>query len=164
MRTTRILLVVVGVGMVAYAAVAAVGSPDFNPLRHGLFLVAVLVAHELLLVPAYLGVGALVHRFVPGGYRAVVQGALIVTAAVTAVAVPLVLGYGRRPDIPSALPRDYPAGYAVVIGAVWLGAAALMGWRRLGAWRAAPRTGRTRRRRRWGRRRVTRPAECRPVR
>ncbi|MFC7759887.1 hypothetical protein ACFQY4_19090 [Catellatospora bangladeshensis] len=42
------------------------------------------------------------------------------------VALPLLLGYGRRPDDPSALPRDYHRGYLVCLAAVWLVTAAVL--------------------------------------
>jgi hypothetical protein len=43
-----------------------------------------------------------------------------VTAAVTVVALPFMLGYGRRADVPSALPRNYIGGYTLIVSAVWL--------------------------------------------
>lgn len=143
MRWARIALAAVGIAMVAFGVSSAVGSADFTPFRHGLFLVLVLIGNELLLMPAFIGVGAIVRRVVPGRYRAVVQGGLIVTAAVTVVALPLVAGFGRRPDIPSALPRDYLGGYALVLGFVWLVAGVLLVRRRLSAARrvSSPRSG-----------------------
>lgn len=58
----------------------------------------------------------------PGRARAPVQAALIATAAVTIVALPLGFGYGRLADNPSALPRDYPLGLALVLATIWLAA------------------------------------------
>jgi hypothetical protein len=131
MRAARLALAGLGAAAMAYAIVGAAGDRDISPGRHLGFLVAVLVVHDGVLLPAFLGVGALVHRFVTGRGRAVVQAALVASAAVTAVAVPLVLGYGRRPDNPSALPRDYPLGLAVVLAAIWLAAASTLAARRL---------------------------------
>jgi len=67
-----------------------------------------------------------VTRYVPAPVRSVVHSGLFVSAAVAVIGVPLALGFGRRPDDPSALPLDYPHGLLVVLAAVWLGVAALM--------------------------------------
>jgi hypothetical protein len=111
-----------GVALMGYAILGAATDPDIVPDRHIGFLLTVLALHDGVLLPFFIGIGALVHRFVPGAVRAPVQGALIATAAVTLVAVPLVLGYGRLSDNPSALPRDYPLGLALTLAAIWLAA------------------------------------------
>ena len=131
MRPARLVLAVAGLAMVAFGVVSAVGSLDFAAFRHSLFLIAVLVGHDLLLMPVVIGVGVLVGRLVPGRYRGVVQACLIVTATLSVVALPLLLGFGRRPDVASVLARNYPGGYAIVLGAVWLIAVLVIGGRRL---------------------------------
>jgi hypothetical protein len=125
-RAVRFGLGVLGVAAMAYALGGAAGDPDIVPRRQVAFLLTVLVLHDAALLPGFLLVGLLVHRFVAARYRGIVQAALAVTAAVTFVALPLVLGYGRSADNPSALPRDYPAGLALVLGAVWVVAAAAL--------------------------------------
>jgi hypothetical protein len=119
-KTVRVTLVALGVAMMAFGVVSAVTAHSFNAFRHIAFLIVALALHDGFLLPVFLLVGFLVHRFVPARDRAIVQGALIVTAAVTVVSIPFVLGYGRIPDNTSALPRNYPGGYGLVIGAVWL--------------------------------------------
>jgi hypothetical protein len=106
-----------------FGAVSAVTNHSFKAFRHLGFLVGALVVHDGFLLPIFLLIGLVVHRLVPARSRGVVQAALIATAAVTFVAMPFVLGYGRLPDNPSALPRDYTAGYLIVLGAIWLTAA-----------------------------------------
>jgi hypothetical protein len=143
-RAARLALGVLGVTAMGYAVAGAATDPDILPVRHIRFLVVVLALDDGLLLPAFLVIGALVHRFVPAGARAIVQAALVATASLTLVALPLVLGYGRSPDNPSALPRDYPVGLAVVLGAVWLAAAAYLAarslWRNGSPWRYRSRT------------------------
>lgn len=126
MKAARLLLGALGVTAIGYALIGAAGDPDIMPGRHTGFLLTVLVLDDGLLLPAFLLVGALVHRYVPGRSRAAVQAALIATAALTLIALPLLLGYGRLPDNPSALPRNYPLGLAIVLGTVWVGAAAAL--------------------------------------
>jgi hypothetical protein len=125
-RTIRLCLGALGVGAIGYALAGAATDPDVMPGRQTAFLLTVLVLHDALLLPAFVLVGVLVHRSVPDRYRAVVQAGLIATAALTLIALPLVLGYGRLADNPSALPRDYPLGLGVVVGTVWLAAALVL--------------------------------------
>jgi len=86
------------------------------------FLVTVLVTHDFVVLPAILGVGALVARFAPGWARRPVVAALVVSAAVTAVALPLVIGKGRIADNPSAFPQRYGLHLLLVLAVVWAAA------------------------------------------
>ena len=124
----RRVLVMVGVVVMAYAIVGGLTDPDVNPLKQGTFLVAVLVAHDAILLPIAIAVGALLTRFAPTRHRGILRAALIVSAIVSAVALPLVLGRGRRPDIPSALPLNYPRGLLIVLGAIWTVVVGVIGW------------------------------------
>lgn len=69
------------------------------------FLGGVLI-HDLLFAPVVLLLAALVVR-IPLPYRRILQAALAVGGSLTLVALPFVLGYGRRPDNPSQLPLPY---------------------------------------------------------
>jgi hypothetical protein len=112
----------VGTLVTAYAVIGALADPDVRPLRHLLFLAGVLVAHDAVLLPTAIGVGALIGRFVPAAARGGVRAAAFITAALLVVAVPLVLGFGRRPDDPSALPLHYGRGLAAMLALVWTAA------------------------------------------
>jgi hypothetical protein len=145
MRSIRVTLGVLGLVAIGYALRGALGDPDITRVRHVGFLVTVLVAHDGLLMPAIAAAGVLVHRFVPPPHRAVLQAALVASAAVTVVALPLVLGYGRSADNPSALPRDYRHGLLIVLALIWLAAAVgLLGRSRRGRVRPAGTRARTR--------------------
>jgi hypothetical protein len=89
------------------------------------WLVGVLLAHDLLLVPALLAVGLLVRR-APSPWRPPLRAALIVSGTLALTSLPLLLGYGRaaQPGNASVLPGNYPAKLAVVLAAVWVIAAA----------------------------------------
>jgi hypothetical protein len=110
-------LIVAGVLVMGYAMVGVLTA---HPLGVLVFLGAVLIGHDFVLMPVVIGVGVLISRFVPAGDRAVVRAAALCGLAVTVVALPLVLGYGRTPDNPSALPRNYGWGLVIVLGAIWL--------------------------------------------
>jgi hypothetical protein len=126
MRTARIALGVLGLATMGYALLGAAGDPDVTPGRHTGFLVTVLLLHDGVLLPAVILAGVLVHRFVPAPHRVILQAALVATAALTVVAVPLVLGYGRLADNPSALPRDYGRGLATILALIWLATAIVL--------------------------------------
>ncbi len=119
MKTIRVTLAALGLATMAYAVWSAVHDPRITAARNAKFLVLILVLHDGLLLPVFLIAGALVHRLVPPGVRAIVQSAVIVSASVTLVALPLVLGYGRSADNPSALPLNYGRGLLLVLAVIW---------------------------------------------
>ena len=88
-------------------------------MGHLLFLAGVLLAHDVVLLPAAIGVGVLIGRRLPAGGRVPARAAAFITATLLVVAVPLALGLGRRPDTPSALPLDYGRGLAITALVVW---------------------------------------------
>ncbi|MFI0487402.1 hypothetical protein [Actinomadura sp. 9N215] len=99
------------------------------------------VLHDGVLVPVVLAAG-LATRPLPAAPRRAVRAALIVAGCVTAVALPLVLGYGRRADEPSRLPLPYGRNLAIVLGLIAAAAAVAVAVRAVAARRAArrPRT------------------------
>jgi hypothetical protein len=68
------------------------------------------VAHDVLFVPLVLGVGRLMRR----APRPCADG-LVIVGAVTLVALPAVLGFGRRPGNPSVLPQAYGLHLATIV-------------------------------------------------
>jgi hypothetical protein len=121
-RWARRILVAAGVAVMAYAVVGLLGDPATDPPRQLAFLTAVLVAHDAVFLPLVIGAGALVSRWAPPPLRIPVRVAGIVSLALAVVAMPFVLGFGRRPDDPSALPLDYGRGLLVLLAIVWAAA------------------------------------------
>ncbi|MEU1888573.1 hypothetical protein [Micromonospora sp. WMMD987] len=111
----RVALVAVGLLTMGYAVVGALVDPDLSPAGVLLFLAGVLVGHDLVWMLGLSAVGALLARFVPHRHRPLARIAAISAATVTVVALPLVLGFGRSPDNPSALPLPYGRNLAVVL-------------------------------------------------
>lgn len=88
-----------------------------------LWFAGLAVAHDALLVPLVLGAGRLTRR-APWPYAT----GLVVAGAVTLVALPAVLGLGRRHGNPSILPQAYGLHLMTIIvltGLVTAAAAAL---------------------------------------
>ena len=139
MRMARWLLGTAGLVACGYAVAGAARDPDVSPGGVLVFLGAVLLAHDAVVLPLAIGVGALAGRAAPGRARAGVHGALFATAVVLVIGLPLALGYGRAADNPSALPRDYARGLSAVLAVVWLaaGAAVVAGRLAAGAGRGA---------------------------
>ncbi|WP_305787012.1 hypothetical protein [Symbioplanes lichenis] len=95
MRAIRRGLIVAGALVSAYGLTGAVVNPGIL-----IFLAAVLVAHDAILLPVMIGAGALILRGCPPRARPAVAGALTAAASITVVGVPLLLGpsdghYGR---------------------------------------------------------------------
>ncbi|KAB2353024.1 hypothetical protein [Actinomadura montaniterrae] len=111
-------LALIGYGLSGIVADVPVG-------RWAAWFAGAAVLHDGVLVPAVLVAGA-VTGWIPVAYRRVLRGALLVAACVTAVAIPLVLGYGRRPDVPSQLPLPYGRNLAIVVGVIGAVAVAVL--------------------------------------
>ncbi|MCO8274051.1 hypothetical protein M1L60_25965 [Actinoplanes sp. TRM 88003] len=141
MTTVRRVLIGAGGLVMAYAVIGALTDADLKGGAY-VFLVAVLVAHDAVLLPLTLAAGALIGRFVPVRSRTPVRAALLIGLAVTVVATPLVLGRGRVADNPSILPLDYGRGLLEIYAAIGLGTGLAWAVRRI---RARP-TGSRRRR------------------
>ncbi|HZD79399.1 MAG TPA: hypothetical protein VE646_05105 [Actinomycetota bacterium] len=91
-----------------------------HPIVFGLYVVGSALAHDLVLVPLTLAFMALVAPRLPVRLRGPVTGASVVSAVVVLFAIPALAGFGRLPDNPSLLPRNYVGGLAAVLAAVWV--------------------------------------------
>lgn len=127
----RALLAGVGVATAAYGAWLLLTRQSGEQLvSAGQWLVAGVLLHDAVLAPLVLLIGVVASRFLPRAARgpAVVVG--VVLGSLTLLAVPVLGGFGRRPDNPTLLGRDYTAGWLAVAALVLVGVA-------LGAWVAS---------------------------
>lgn len=85
-----------------------------------------LIAHDGLVVPVVALIGVLLVKLLPAWSRPPLQAGLVVSALVLVVAFPLVGPDARLANNPSLLPADYDRDLLIVLGAVWLAAAALL--------------------------------------
>jgi hypothetical protein len=107
--TARRALVITGTLLIGYGLTGAAASPGAL-----LFLAAVLIGHDAVLLPVLIGVGAVVTRRCPRWLRPAVSGALMCAAAVSAIALPLILS----PAGPSVLPGHYGRGLLLSYAAI----------------------------------------------
>jgi hypothetical protein len=120
----RAALLLAGLAVTGYGAYGWLTHDGAQPLGQLVFLGVLLVTHDLVIVPAVVLAGVALARWVPGAARVPVRVALAVSAAVTVVALPFVIGAGRIADNPSAFPQSYGRGLAVILAVVWVVAAA----------------------------------------
>ncbi|MCW2813667.1 MAG: hypothetical protein JWN84_1122 [Nocardioides sp.] len=76
------------------------------------------VFSDLVVAAVTLAVGFLVLRFLPAAVRAPVVVGGVVLGSITLLAVPVLLSYGRKPDNPTLLDRDFVGGWAVFAAVV----------------------------------------------
>lgn len=119
--TARVLAYAAGLALIGLGLRGVVA--DVPVARWAAWFAAPAVLHDAVLVPLVLVAGAATGRL-PGRYRRIARAALVTAACVTVVALPLVLGYGRRADEPSRLPLPYGRNLAVVVAAIAVLAAA----------------------------------------
>lgn len=81
----------------------------------GVWLVASVVIHDGLVAPITVGTGLAVARVPPRGRR-YLQGALVVGALITVVALPLIDRQGTQPASKAILLRDYSSNLALLLG------------------------------------------------
>ena len=116
MRPYRIGLAVAGSLLLALGAFRLV-----TELAHGdlvvlaLWLVAAVLLHDLVIAPVTVGVGVGLTRLPPRGRR-YVQGALVVAALITVIALPLIDRHDTQPAAKAILLRDYAGNLALLLG------------------------------------------------
>lgn len=119
MKIAQRILIATGTLLMGYAVLGAIFDIGPGLLGVLIFLSAVLVAHDAILLPAVIGVGALLGRL-RAPARAPVRAAALISLAVSLVALPLLLGFGRSPDNPSILPLPYGRGLLLTLAAIWI--------------------------------------------
>ena len=81
----------------------------------GVWLVAAIAIHDGLIAPITVGTGVALIS-VPSRCRRYLQGALLVGALITVIAIPLIGRQGTQPESKAILLRDYGANLALLLG------------------------------------------------
>jgi len=116
----RLFLAAAGLAAIGYGAYGWLFADGSKPVSQLLFLGAVLIGHDFVVLPLAIGAGALVTRFAPARARRPALVAVAISGAVALVALPFVIGKGRIPDSPSAFPQHYGRNLVLILAAVWL--------------------------------------------
>lgn len=118
MKVLRIVLGVVGGLLLAYGAGRLLlGLPLATLVVLGTWLLAALLLHHGVLQPLVLAVGAGL-RAIPDRVRGFVQAALIMVAAVTVIAVPLIIRQFSQPPSKAMLLQHYELNLTVLVAIV----------------------------------------------
>ncbi|GAA3775129.1 hypothetical protein [Streptomyces chiangmaiensis] len=112
MSVARLLMGVAGLALMGVGVFRLLDVSDLTGVL--IWLGAAVALHDALIAPLVLLIGLLLVR---GRVRGPVRGALLVTGALTAVALPVLLRPGR-PANSSVLPLDYPRNWLLALVAV----------------------------------------------
>ncbi len=116
MRKYRIALGMSGGLLLSFGAFRLVTQLDTGDLVVlVLWLAAAVVLHDCVIAPITVGTGVVLTS-VPPRARRYLQGALLVGALITVIAVPLIGRRGTQPESKAILLRDYSANLALLLG------------------------------------------------
>ena len=116
MRNYRIALGVAGLLLLTFGAFRLVTEMDASDLFVlVLWLAAAVALHDGLIAPITVGTGVALTG-VPPHARHYLQGALVVGALITIIAIPLIGRRGTQPESKAILLRDYGVNLALLLG------------------------------------------------
>lgn len=116
MRPYRIGLCAAGGLLLAFGAFRLLTElPASDLVALALWLVAAVALHDGLIAPLTVGVGVTLTRL-PARARRYVQGALVVGALITVVAIPLIDRRDTQPAVKAILLRNYAGNLALLLG------------------------------------------------
>ena len=119
MKPWRIILAVVGIALGAFGVFRLVSEiPTYSLLVLGVWLAAALVIQDAILAPSVVGVGWLLRRYVPDRGRRYLQVALIMSALITVIAVPMIFLRGSQPAVKALLLREYGFNLILIIAII----------------------------------------------
>jgi hypothetical protein len=106
--TARLVLGAVGVALTAYGGWLAVSRQDTDQLVEiGVWVVAGILLHDVVLAGVVLVAGWLGRRVLPPPWQGPAALALLVWGSLTVMAIPVLGRFGARPDNPTLLDRPY---------------------------------------------------------
>ena len=119
MKAWRIILAAAGIALGGYGVFRLLTElPTYSLLILGVWLAAALVIQDAILAPSVVGVGWLLRRYVPDRGRRYVQVALIMSALITVIAVPMVFLRGTQPAVKALLLRNYGFNLMLIIAII----------------------------------------------
>jgi hypothetical protein len=117
MKAWRIILAILGSLVLLYGIVNLfIHIPIQTLLMVAVWLVAALIIHDAVIAPSVVGVGWLLRRLLPDRARRYVQMGLIMAAAVTIIAIPMIIRRGSQPPQKTLLIQNYAANLALLLG------------------------------------------------
>ena len=119
MKAWRIILAAAGIALGGYGVFRLLTElPTYSLLILAVWLAAALVIQDAILAPSVVGVGWLLRRYVPDRGRRYVQVALIMSALITVIAVPMIFLRGTQPAVKALLLRNYGFNLMLIIAII----------------------------------------------
>lgn len=125
--TARLVLIGAGVLTGLYGGWLLLDTGSDNTAAAVIWLAGGVVAHDAILAPLTIGLawlGLRLRRRMPDDVGRIVgprvAAAVVVLGTVTVVAVPVLGRFGSLQDNPTLLPRNYVAGWLLLVGVVVL--------------------------------------------
>jgi hypothetical protein len=119
MKAWRIILAVAGIALGAFGVFRLLTEiPAYNLVILAVWLIAALVIQDAIVAPSVVGVGWLLRRHVPDRGRRYLQVALIMSALIAAIAVPMIFLRGSQPSVKALLLRNYGFNLILIIAIV----------------------------------------------
>jgi len=119
MMRLRLPLGIAGVLLVLFGVFRLLTQvPPFPLAILALWMVGALVIHDGILSPVVLGVGWALSRVVPPQARRYLQGALIMAALVTVIAIPMIYRQESQPRSKSMLLQNFGGNLTLLIGII----------------------------------------------
>ena len=112
LATTGIAVALYGIGRLF------TGIPLQSLTLLALWLIAAVVIHDGLVSPTVVAVGWTLRRLVPPRGRRYLQAALIMSALVTIVALPMMYRANRQPPSKAILRQDFGANLALLVAII----------------------------------------------
>jgi hypothetical protein len=118
-KAWRIILAITGIALGAFGVFRLVSeTPVRSVLILALWLIAALVLHDAILAPSVVGVGWLLRQHVPDRGRRFLQVALIMSALVIVIALPMILLRGSQPAEKALLLRNYGTNLILLLSMI----------------------------------------------
>jgi len=119
MKAWRIILPAAGIALGAFGVFRLLTEiPTYSLVILAVWLVAALVIQDAILTPSVVGVGWLLRRYIPDRGRRYLQVALIMSALITVIAVPMIFLRGTQPAVKALLLRNYGFNLILIIAII----------------------------------------------
>jgi hypothetical protein len=118
----RIGLTISGVLLGVYGAGRLLTEiPTHSLVLLAAWLIGAVIIHDGLVSPVVVGVGWLLHRFVPARGRGYLQAWLIMGALVTIIAIPMIHLRNSQPAIKAILRQNFAGNLSLILGIIGAG-------------------------------------------
>ncbi len=125
MTATRTVLATLGVAAGVYGLVLLLFGPMKDPVSVAIWFAGGVIVHDFLLSPLLVGGGVGAARVLPSSVRGPLAYGVMATLALVGVAAPVLFrshGIGNQ----TVLDRNYPLGFAIAVGVVWVAVAVVV--------------------------------------